>query len=128
MSDVRCMKCGADVPESSAYIEEGGHICLDCFTAAEVEAGFANPYKGMGMSALSSALLSICFNPFSIFSLLAIFASVGALRYPQYLDEEEQRMLQKHSWVKAMAIIGLIIAIPRTILTGLMMLGVIASL
>lgn len=128
MTDVQCMKCGQEVAESSAYIEEGGHICLDCFTAAEVEKGFATPYKGMGMSALTSALLSICFNPFSIFSLLSIFASIGALRYPIYLDDEEKQMLEKHSWVKAAAIIGLIIAIPRTLLSALMMMGVVASL
>ncbi|MGM0558748.1 MAG: hypothetical protein ACQEVA_20345 [Myxococcota bacterium] len=128
MSDVQCMKCGAEVPQSSAYIEEGGHICVDCFTAAEVEKGFATPYKGMGMSALSAGLLSICFNPFSIFSLLSIFASIGALRYPNYLDQEEKQMLRKYSWVKVVSIIALVIAVPRTILTALMMLGIFASL
>ena len=122
------MECGAEVPLNQAYIEAGGHVCQSCQTASEVREGFANPYKSMGVSSISAALLSWCFNPFGVFTIVSIGASIGALTYPKYLDDDQKDMLRELSWVKALAIISLLIAVPRGLLEILMIFGIFASL
>ena len=107
MEKVHCMKCGASVPESQAYIEAGGHICQSCFTDAQVKEGFATPYKSMGLSALFAGLLSVCFNPFFIFTVVGVVASIGTLTYSRGLDEEEREMIDQLAWPKICSIIGL---------------------
>lgn len=118
MSYVYCMKCSVEVPESSAYIEEGGHVCESCFNQAQVDEGFKGPYTAMGSTAILLALLSWC-NPLmcfpfigAIFPVLSLVASISALRYPSYLDPAEQKLLEQHAWVKVAAIISLFIAGP----------------
>ena len=111
MSEVTCMKCGESVPESQAYIEAGGHICLDCFTDAEVKEGFATPYKSMALSAFFAGFLSFCFNPFFIFSVAGIIAGFGTLTYTHGLDEEEREMINEMTWPKVCSLIGLVLAL-----------------
>ena len=110
MSEVACMKCRKRVTESQAYIEAGGHICIDCFTDAEVKEGFATPYKSMALSALFAGILSFCFNPFFLFTFVGLGAGIGTLTYANGLDEEEREMIREMTWPKVCSLFGLALA------------------
>ena len=125
MADISCARCGAVVPEHTTYYEADGQICQDCNDGAEISAGFKKGYRSLAGSALGFALLSACFNPFMIISVLAIGTSISAIRYPSRLDEEDKAALKGMHAEGVMSIVGLIIALG---IAGLGVLGRIGQL
>ena len=125
MSMVNCASCGAESRESETYYnDDGEQVCMECYGHAEVAGAFSKAYRNLAYSGLSLALLSACFNPFFIISLLAIGTSFSAVMYPYRLDPEDRAAVSQMNIEMVAAILGLLIALG---LTGLRLLGTVAQ-
>jgi len=120
MADVTCARCRKIVSESYTYFDEDGQICMDCNESVEVSQAFVKGYRSLAGSALGFALLSACFNPFMIISIVAIGTSISAIRYPARIDEEDRASLKGMHAEGVMSVAGLIIALA---IAGLGVLG-----
>lgn len=120
----RCIECGDEFPaDQMYYADEGGMLCMQCESARDVESGFRNSYIGLGTGALAMSLVSVCINFFMIPSILAIIAGFQTLRFPKRLKPDERRSIDDLSWVKALAVIAIVIGGLKTLFSGLAMFG-----
>jgi hypothetical protein len=103
------------------YADDGGMLCMQCESARDVESGFRNSYIGLGTGALSLSLVSICFNFFMIPSILAILTGFQTLRFRNNLKPDERKSIDDLAWVKALAVIAIVIGGIMTLLSALAM-------
>jgi len=118
---------GGEFPaDEMYYADDGGMLCMQCESARDVASGFRNSYMGMATGALGLSLLSICFNFFFIPSILAIVAGIQTLRFPKSLSPEDRQSINDLNWVPAVAVIAIIIAGGKGLLSLLAMFGALA--
>lgn len=75
-----CAKCGQAIdPTKAVYSKQGDLVCKGCDTNDVITEGYMRAAKGSCFGALGTGVLSVFFDIFLIFSILAIIQAVRAL-------------------------------------------------
>ncbi len=106
-----CVHCGATVPTPEAFMDAEGAVCADCNASAEMGESFAKAYKSLAIGTLSSALVSFCFNPFLVFTIMSFASGFATLSYPGRLDPEDRQALQTLQWPVPLALVSMVLAV-----------------
>lgn len=95
-----CAKCGQAIdPTKAVYSKQGDLVCKSCESNDLIEEGYMRAAKSSCFGALGTGVLSVFFDIYLIFSILAIVQAIRALilihrpeyravlrnRYPGYL-------------------------------------------
>ncbi len=123
---IQCTGCTEQVdPNLASYSDAGELVCTRCKASEEVALGdrrASDAILGIAGGGACLALVSICFNPFFVFSGIAIVSSVGAIltliRHPEY----HPYMGWKVSATWALACMGILAAMIRPALFLLLLL------
>lgn len=108
---VPCVHCGAEMPPTHVYMSADGAVCPDCQGDAEIEAGFARAYKALAAGAAGAALVSLCFNPFYLFTAMTVASCFATLRFPSRLDPEDRERLRAVIWPLPLALLATLLSI-----------------
>lgn len=122
-----CGGCGQPVdPTRATYNKQGELVCKGCESAEMITEGYLRAARSSSGSALGIAVVSLIFNPFYIFSIVAI---VGAIRAIALINRPEYRAAlgTRHTGMMLMALGGLFLGLVRPGMLALVLLGAAAG-
>ena len=119
-----CAKCGQAIdPTKAVYSKQGDLVCKSCDSNDLIEDGFMRAAKSSCFGALGTGVLSVFFDIYLIFSILAIVQAVRALIL---INRAEYRAVLRHRYAGYMlaAIAGLLCGMVRPALAVLAIIGI----
>ncbi len=118
-----CAKCGQAIdPTKAVYSKQGDLVCKGCDSNDLIEDGYLRAAKSSCFGALGTGVLSVFFDIYLIFSILAIVQAVRALIL---INRAEYRAVLRHRYAGYMlaALGGLLCGMVRPGLTVLAIIG-----
>ena len=119
-----CAKCGQAIdPTKAVYSKQGDLVCKGCDSNDLIEDGYMRAAKGSCFGALGTGVLSVFFDIYLIFSILAIVQAVRALIL---INRAEYRAVLRSRYAGYMlaAIAGLLCGMVRPTITVLAIIGI----
>lgn len=127
-----CSRCGALIdPMQATYSESGALICRRCEAAQTIAAGDARAVSsllGAGISAGVAGLVSFCFNPFYLMSVLAILGGIGAIAMMLQNSQHKEQMAWRYPVTLAGGAIGIALGLFSGLLHLVADLAIAASM
>ena len=119
-----CAKCGQAIdPTKAVYSKQGDLVCKGCDSNDLIEDGYMRAAKSSCFGALGTGVLSVFFDIYLIFSILAIVQAVRALIL---INRAEYRAVLRNRYAGYMlaAVFGLLCGMVRPSILVLGIIGV----
>lgn len=114
-----CAKCGQAIdPTKAVYSKQGDLVCKGCESNDLIEDGYMRAAKSSCFGALGTGVLSVFFDFYFVFSILAIVQAVRALiliNRPEY----KAVLRQRYAGYMLAALAGLLCGMVRPTIIGL---------